>query len=299
MNIEDIIRDPNCATAEEVVNGVNTDPTYKPIKGTEPVLTEYDVDTDMPLRFEDKLNLSENGLHKINEFLNRDSKKYSGEYMICPKCGKALDAVSNDGHFCKFCGTHLDVPLKYNFHSMLKKLREKEGKKQREIGDLLGFKSPYVCRLEKGERIPTVKDLKTLCLHFKCSVNVLFGQDAPRWPIEANTPPDMLTYQGNLPSFDAKECIKEQCASGYEEPDDEYIYKCPFCKEEVDLTPMEALTRGLASYEVMKMRSHGNDGSFCKHCGQGLVRPAEIDTDKAFSAYEYWIGFAKNRLKKK
>lgn len=286
-----LIDNPNEKTAEEVINGIDTDPAYEPVDGVRPVYIDYDADRDITMKFKDRINLPEVEIDIINYYLNKKSTKYKGESKRCPKCGKALALVGNDGHFCKFCGTHLKYPVNVTFGEAIKKLRLENGYGQTELGKIMKNSASYVCNLEKGNRMPTVEDCIKLSHIFKCSVNELFGQDAPREKIEALTNPDMMTYQEGFPTKDHKSPVKQEDIGGYVE-DEEYIYKCPCCGKEVDLTPMESLSLGLPSYEVMQMRSHGNDGSFCKYCGQGLTRPVKIDEEKAFNAYSFWIKHA-------
>lgn len=292
MEILELMKNLNTVTAEEALYGVNKDPAFEAVKGPKPIYDEYDVDLDMTLKLREFLNFSGRDVYTINAILNRDAKVYAGESTRCPVCGKALDLVGNNGHFCKFCGTHIKKNVGRKFGDVLKDIRKKKGIGQTELGRLMNNSASYVCNLENGKRIPTVQDLAKLTRIFNCSVNILFGQPAPREKSTTNLPEEYITYQGNLPSKEEKPVIKEECIGGYLE-DEEYIYKCPHCKKEVDLTPLESLSLGLPSYEVMKIRSHGNDGTYCKYCGQRIKRPVEIDKNKAASAYQYWIDYAK------
>lgn len=293
MTITELMKNLNNTTAEEAINGTNTDPSFDPIEGTKPVFECYDVDIDITRKFRNRLNLSDNDLEKINRFLNKKSLHYSGRNKRCPICGKALDLVGNDGHFCKFCGAHLKTENTKNFPQALKEIRTKNNIGQTELGKLMGNSASYICNLEKGNRIPTVQDLIKLTHIFKCSVNELFGQDAPRQRINTPCSDENITYQENLPSKEARTPDTEEDISGYSvNGKEEMIFRCPHCREEIDLTPMEALSLNLPSYETMRTRTHGNDGHFCKHCGQGIIRPIKINENKAFNSYTFWIDYA-------
>jgi transcriptional regulator with XRE-family HTH domain len=239
---------------------------------------------DIIKKFEDKLDMTSEEIEQRNDWNNSLLDEFEGENKRCPVCGKALDLVGNDGHFCKFCGTHLKKEIRTNFMQSLKMLRKGKGLGQTELAKMLDTSTAGVCKLEKGNRTPTEEDLIKLTEIFKCSVNELFGQDAPRKKIK-----NAKTYQDNLPTIKAKKPIEENDVEGYEF-DEEKVFKCPHCGEEIDLTPMEALTLGVTSFTVMQLRTHFNDGNFCKHCGQGIIRPVQIDKDKAFESYKEWFG---------
>lgn len=290
MSVEKLIKNLDNMTAEEFINGIDTDPAYEPLEADTPIYTDYDTDIDLVKKFKVKLNLPDNKLDVINNFLNKKAYHYDGERKKCPKCGKQLDLVGNDGHFCKFCGTHLKRETSNIFETSLKEIRKERGLGQTEIGKMMDTSAAYVCKLEKGNKIPSEEDLQKLSNIFQCSVNLFFGQDAPRFKTEG-----ALTYQENLPSMDKKAPVVKEDFSGYEIEDSEIIFTCPHCGEEIDLTPMESLSLSLTAYESMRLRTHGNDGNYCKHCGQGITRPVKIDEDKAFSSYRYWIDFAKKR----
>lgn len=290
MSLVELMGNLNATTAEEYINGINTDPAFEPVDSDVPVYTEYDTDIDLVEKFKPRINLPDEKIDVLNSFLNRKAFQYEGERKKCPKCGKALDLVGNDGHFCKFCGTHLKKTTSNTFETSLKEIRKEKGYGQTEVGKLMNSSAAYVCKLEKGNKIPTVEDLQKLSNIFQCSVNQFFGQDAPRIKIEGAS-----TYQDNLPSIEKKAPVKKEDFAGYEISDDEVVFTCPHCGEEIDLTPMESLSLGLSSYETMRLRTHGNDGNYCKHCGQGIIRPIKIDENKAFRSYQYWINFARKR----
>ena len=295
--LEELIKNPNIKTAEEVINGIDTDPAYEAVEGIKPSYEDYDTDIDLIFKFRDRLKASEESIEAINYILNQKAVKYEGESKRCPKCGRAMDLVGNDGHFCKFCGAHIKTPVTKSFGQTLEELRRESDYKLVEFGKAVGRSASYIWNLENGKREPTLDDCIRFSRFFKCSVNKLFGQDEPRKKIESKVPAEMMTYQENLPSIEVREVIKEENVEGYS-LDDEYIFRCPHCGREIDLTPMEALSLSLSSYEVMKMRSHGNDGNFCKHCGQGIIRPVKIDKNKALHSYSYWINYAAKKVKK-
>jgi transcriptional regulator with XRE-family HTH domain len=244
----------------------------------------------MTLKFKSRLKLPDVTVEKINNQLNKSAKLYSGAATRCPKCGKALDLVGNDGFFCKFCGAHIAKKTTKTFEESMKALRKERGWGQAELSEAMGLSVSNVCKIEKGKKEPSVENLAQLSNIYNCSVNVLFGQEAPRIKIEG-----AVTNQNNLPSLNKKTPILQEDIEGYE-LDTETIFLCPHCHEEVDLTPMESLTLGLPSYEVMRLRTHGNDGHFCKYCGQAIERPVKINEEKAFNAYSYWIKYTRGKL---
>ena len=226
-------------------------------------------------------------LDKTNKALNKIATEYEGTPEICPHCHNHLELIANEGFFCKFCGQHIDRHAEEQLHDIIRTKRIESQMKQFQVAKELGITSTRLCLLEKGKAEPNLEELRTLSHVYSCSVNEFFGQPAPRKAVSSLLPKSMLSCQDFKRASDVP--MLPEKVDDYTGYDNEYIYVCPICGEEIDLSPGEALTVGLAAYEVMKERSTGNDGVFCKHCGQAIQRPVVQDENQIFEHFKFWI----------
>ena len=285
----DLIEEIKKYSAEEVINGVaNPDPPSPPLEGPFPDYRKYSAqgytDRDLLYRFENILNVSD--IAKANRTLNKIATEYEGDPVICPNCKNHLDLIANDGFFCKFCGQHISIPASGNFHEIIRTKRKNIKLRQFQVADGIGVSRSRMSLLEANKKLPSAEEIRNLSYFFKCSVNEFFGMPAPRQKISSILPEYLISFQDfkratNVPTLPVK-------TSNYEGYDNEFIYTCPTCGKEIDLSPGEALTIGLPAYEIMKERSTGNDGIYCKHCGQAIKRPVIQNDKKILSNYMFW-----------
>lgn len=66
-----------------------------------------------------------------------------------------------------------------DFGAILRNLRQRYGKSQAEIAQVLGVSVQMVSKLENGRSLPTAHTLKQLAHHFQVSVDALLGMDPP------------------------------------------------------------------------------------------------------------------------
>lgn len=240
----------------------------------EPVSGVYDLDSlcdmgfterGLTLRFSDLLPYSREQLEDIDKKL---SGSVATKGQACPSCGNPVDEFGNDGYFCKFCGQKFKAERDIFLGENMKKLRQKAGLTLRDVEKAIGANISKLSQMENNKIYPPESLLDKLAVLYNCSVNELFG----------------------LPEL-RKDLVPVPVTGDEEE------YHCPCCDNIVDLSIGESLSVDLPTYEETRLYSEGNDGAFCKYCGQALERPVEMDKETIFETYSFWINRAAKKRK--
>lgn len=224
-------------------------------------------DAGLVRRFADFLPYTDRQIESIEKKL---SGSVPAEGEICSCCGKPAEAFGNDGAFCKFCGQKFEKETDVCIGENMKRKRLESGMTLRQVEDLSKTNIAKLSQMETGKKLPGIDLLEKLAYIYKCSINELMGLPELRSDLEPVEPVE-----------------------------DDEVYYCPCCDNVVDLSIGEALSIDLQTYQEVKTESEGNDGHFCKYCGQAIIRPVEMDTDEMFRSYRFWIERAARKAAKR
>lgn len=233
-------------------------------------------DRDLALTMKGRVKLSEDNIKKVNNLLNNLSETYPESNQVCPICNKHTIAIGNDGSFCKFCGARLNSNIHFTKEDIgqnAKEIRVKSGKTIKEVAKEINIEVSSISSFENAKRNLSVEAIEKLANIYNVSVNDLLMSPSHGTDTEEDVINEKVVVGRD---FDEFLSLDEE---GYNLDDDwdSYIFRCPNCRFEVDLKVTEALSLGSDAYDTLMKRTHHNNGSYCKYCGQKIRRPIEVN----------------------